>query len=87
MTNPFTALDFETATGYRNSICQVGWIRVENRNIVKKVNLFVQLPDKQYWSRFTYIQGIAAKDTVKNSVFNNVWHQISHNGFVIDFQY
>ncbi len=46
MTNPFTALDFETATGYRNSICQVGWIRVENRNIVKKVNLFVQLPDK-----------------------------------------
>ena len=46
MTNPFTALDFETATGYRNSICQVGWIRVEIRNIVKKVNIFVQLPDK-----------------------------------------
>jgi hypothetical protein len=22
MTNPFTALDFETATGYRNSSCQ-----------------------------------------------------------------
>ncbi len=45
-TPTFTAIDFETAQGARNSICQVGWIRVENRNIVKKVNLFVQLPDK-----------------------------------------
>ena len=51
--NSFTALDFETATGYRNSICQVGFVRVENGIITKEVNILVQPPDNYYWSRFT----------------------------------
>ena len=35
----FTAIDFETATGYRNSICQVGLVRVENEIITNQKNL------------------------------------------------
>ena len=93
--NSFTALDFETATGYRNSICQVGFVRVENGIITKEVNILVQPPDNYYWSRFTDIHGIAAKDTLNSTTFDQVWHQISpfienqnviaHNGFGFDF--
>jgi DNA polymerase-3 subunit epsilon len=51
--NSFTALDFETATGYRNSICQVGLVRVANGIITQEINVLVQPPDNYYWSRFT----------------------------------
>ena len=91
----FTAIDFETATGYRNSICQVGLVRVENGIITKELNVLVQPPDNYYWSRFTDIHGISAKDTVNVSTFDQVWHQIApyienqnvvaHNGFGFDF--
>ena len=95
MTDTFTVIDFETATGYRNSICQVGLVRMENGIITKEVNILVQPPDNYYWSRFTDIHGIAAKDTANASKFDQVWHQIAlyienqnviaHNGFGFDF--
>ena len=91
----FTALDFETASGYRNSICQVGLVRMENGIIVKEINILVQPPDNYYWSRFTDIHGIAAKDTANALTFAQVWGQIApyienqnviaHNGFGFDF--
>jgi DNA polymerase-3 subunit epsilon len=91
----FTALDFETATGYRNSICQVGMVRVENGIIIREVNILIQPPDNFYWSRFTNIHGISAKDTVNTLTFDHIWHQINpyienqnvvaHNGFSFDF--
>lgn len=93
--NSFTALDFETATGYRNSICQVGLVRVENGIITKEVNILVQPPHNYYWSRFTDIHGISAKTTSNALAFDQVWHQIApyienqnvvgHNGFGFDF--
>lgn len=91
----FTAIDFETASGYRNSICQVGLVRVENGIITQEVNLLVQPPDNYYWSRFTDIHGITAKDTANAPTFDQVWQQIvpyiekqnviAHNGFGFDF--
>ena len=72
----FTAIDFETASGYRNSICQVGLVRVENGIITKEVNLLVQPPNNFYWNRFTDIHGIAAKDTINAPTFDQVWQQI-----------
>ena len=91
----FTAIDFETANGYRNSICQIGLVRVENGIIIKEVNLIVQPPNNYYWSRFTDIHGIAAKDTINAPTFYQVWQQIvpyienqnviAHNGFGFDF--
>lgn len=91
----FTAIDFETATGYRNSICQVGLVRIENGIITQEVNLLVQPPDNYYWNRFTDIHGICAKDTLNSPTFDQIWQQIApyienqnvvaHNGFGFDF--
>lgn len=91
----FTALDFETAQGYRWSICQVGLVRVENGIITKEVNLLVQPPNNYYWSRFTDIHGIAAKNTANSPTFDQIWHLVApfiigknvvaHNGFGFDF--
>lgn len=91
----FTAIDFETATGYRNSICQVGLVRIENGIITKEINLLVKPPANYYWSRFTDIHGISTKTTSSASTFEETWHQIkpfienqnvvAHNGFGFDF--
>lgn len=93
--NSFTAIDFETAQGYRWSICQVGLVRVENGKIVEEINLLVQPPNNYYWERFTDIHGISAKDTRNSPTFDMVWHQIepfitnqnvvAHNGLSFDF--
>lgn len=92
----FTAIDFETAQGYRWSICQVGLIQIENGIITKELNILVQPPNNYYWSRFTDIHGISARDTFKSPTFDVVWNQIepyitnknviAHNGFGFDFQ-
>lgn len=93
--NSFTAIDFETAQGYRWSICQVGLVRVENGKIVEEINLLVQPPNNYYWERFTDIHGISASDTRNSPTFDKVWHQIepfitnqnvvAHNGLSFDF--
>ena len=87
----FTAIDFETAQGYRWSICQVGLIRVENGIITKELDILVQPPNNYYWSRFTDIHGISSSDTFKSPTFDTVWNEIepyitnknviAHNGF------
>lgn len=91
----FTAIDFETAQGYRHSICQVGLVRVENGIITDEVNLLVQPPDNYYWPKFTDIHGITSQHTAQSPTFKQVWHQIvpfikdqnvvAHNGFGFDF--
>ena len=93
--NSFTAIDFETAQGYRWSICQVGLVRVENGKIVEEINLLVQPPNNYYWSQFTDIHGITANDTRHSPTFDKVWHKIepfitnqnvvAHNGLSFDF--
>lgn len=91
----FTAIDFETAQGYRWSICQVGLVRVENGIIRNQMDILVQPPDNYYWYNFTKIHGISARDTIKSPTFNQIWNQIApfienqnviaHNGFGFDF--
>ena len=93
--NTFTAIDFETAQGYRWSICQVGLVRVIDGIITDEINILVQPPDNYYWNNFTEIHGIAASDTIKSPTFDKVWPIIAphienqlvvaHNGFGFDF--
>ncbi|MEN8119619.1 MAG: exonuclease domain-containing protein [Bacteroidota bacterium] len=95
MKNTFTAIDFETAQGYRWSICQVGLVRVENGIITNEINLLVQPPENYYWKKFTRIHGIRAKDTANEPPFHIIWPKIepfiknqsvvAHNGFAFDF--
>ncbi|MCL6462786.1 DNA polymerase-3 subunit epsilon [Flavobacterium micromati] len=91
----FTAIDFETAQGYRHSICQVGLVRIEKGIITAEMNILIQPPDNYYWSRFTDIHGISPEDTIAAPTFDKVWNQIApfienqnvvaHNGFAFDF--
>lgn len=93
--NSFTAIDFETAQGYRWSICQVGIVRIEQGIITDEVNLLVKPPNNYYWERFTDIHGITPDDTLYAPNFSEIWSQIepfiknqsvvAHNGFSFDF--
>jgi len=72
----FTAIDFETAQGYRHTICQVGLVRVVNGIIVKEFNLLVQPPENYYWNTHTDIHGINAETTKYSPFFNEIWEQL-----------
>jgi DNA polymerase III subunit epsilon len=91
----FTAIDFETAQGYRWSICQVGLVRVENGIITHELNLLVQPPGNYYWQRFIDIHGITPDTTANAPTFDKIWHKVepfitnqtvvAHNGLCFDF--
>jgi DNA polymerase-3 subunit epsilon len=93
--NTFTAIDFETATGYRNSICQIGLVRIENGITSKEINLLVQPPGNFYWNQFSDVHGILSKKTNNAPNFNQIWqiiqpfienqNVVAHNGFGFDF--
>ena len=71
--NTFTAIDFETAQGKRNSICQVGLVRVEQGMIVKKIVLLVKPPDNYYSFYNIQVHGITPAMTRTSPTFNQVW--------------
>ncbi len=93
--NSFTAIDFETAQGYRWSICQVGLVKVINGIIAEELNILVQPPNNYYWQRFIEIHGITPAQTKHAPTFDKIWHKIApyiddqivvaHNGMSFDF--
>lgn len=72
----FTAIDFETAVGARNSICQVGMVIVKNSEIIKTINFLVQPPSNEYAYHNIQVHGITAKDTRNAPFFNQIWDDI-----------
>ena len=91
----FVALDFETAQGYRWSICQVGLVRVKNGIITDEINFLIQPPKNYYWQQFIDIHGITPTMTKDALTFDKIWHKIepfikgqavvAHNGLSFDF--
>ena len=72
----FIAIDFETATGYRESICEVGICVVEGSEIKETRSWLVRPPANRY-SRFNIaIHGIRPTDTEYAPDFDTVWEQI-----------
>ena len=59
----FTAMDFETGSGYRNSVCQVGLVRVLNGVITETYSGLIQPPNNFIKEEFTEIHGISPEDT------------------------
>ena len=45
----FTAIDFETATGYRDSACAVGIVSVKDSVIINEYYSLIKPPDNYYW--------------------------------------
>lgn len=69
----FTAIDFETAHGAYNSICQIGLVRVENGLVTHTVNQLVQPPGIHYHWGNTRVHGIDRRMTAHAPSFNEVW--------------
>jgi DNA polymerase-3 subunit epsilon len=96
MNNSFTAIDFETATGRRSSICQIGLVHVVNGRANEQLSILVQPPNNYYWDNFIDIHRITPEMTANAPRFNFVWNWIkhlickqdvvAHNGFAFDFQ-
>lgn len=92
----FTAIDFETATYERSSICQVGLVRFENGVIVKEFNSLIKPPGNLYYDNLIDVHGITPDDTENAPTFDQIWPEIieyikftdvvAHNGFSFDFQ-
>jgi DNA polymerase III subunit epsilon len=72
----FAAIDFETATGRRNSACAVGIVTVENGNISDEYYSLIQPPGNYYWKSFTNIHGITPTDTLKAPTFQSIYPEI-----------
>ena len=91
----FTAIDFETSTASRTSICQIGLVRVENWKVTEQVSLLIQPPQNHYLYQYTRVHGIKAAHTKTAPTFDMAWssmepyithqHVIAHNGFAFDF--
>ncbi|MCK5100622.1 MAG: 3'-5' exonuclease [Desulfobacteraceae bacterium] len=72
----FVAIDFETATGKRHSICAVGITTVENGKIIDEFNSLIQPPNNEYSWYNTKIHGITESDTVNALFFPDVYPEI-----------
>ena len=69
----FVAIDFETATAYRNSTCAVGIVTVENGKIVDEYSSLIQPPDNKYSWHNTNVHGIRSKDTKNRPQFSEIY--------------
>lgn len=72
----FTAIDFETATPARHSICQIGICRVENGNIIYKESILVKPPanDFSHWN--VAVHRIGPNLTENKPLFPEIWENI-----------
>lgn len=78
----FTAIDFETATSSRNSICQIGLVRVVDGEIFQYFSQLIRPPDNRYMYWNTRIHGITPDKTIDQPVFPQVWPII--RGYIED---
>ncbi|MDR1143156.1 MAG: exonuclease [Spirochaetaceae bacterium] len=74
----FTAMDFETGSGYRNSVCQVGLVKVVNGAIVETYSSLIKPPNNFIRNDFTAIHGISPEDTKYAPVFAESYPRWKH---------
>lgn len=75
--NTFTAIDFETATGYPSSICQVGLVRIEEGQIIKKIDQLIHPPGNHFLPKNIEIHGIKPAETREAPTFDVFWPEMS----------
>ena len=69
----FVAIDFETATNKRTSICEAGICVVKDGKIVDTKSWYVRPEDNAYLYRNIQIHGIHPEDTEDASEFPEIW--------------
>ena len=73
----FIAIDFETATGRRASVCEAGICVVRDGRIVETRSWLVRPQDNMYSYWNMQIHGIRPNDTEQSPEFPKVWAEIS----------
>jgi DNA polymerase-3 subunit epsilon len=68
----FTAIDFETATGKRDSACAVGIVTVENGAITEEYYSLIQPPGNEYFGMNIAVHGIHPQDTQGAPTFHDL---------------
>ena len=71
----FVALDFETATGRRDSACAVGVVVVEDGRITHSVHRLIRPPKS--WFSFTWLHGLDWKKVRNAPAFDAVWRDLA----------
>lgn len=72
----FTAIDFETATCERSSICEIGITVVNNSEISSSKSWLVKPPNNEYDGFNSYIHGITPAMTKHSLSFPTVWKEV-----------
>ena len=72
----FTAIDFETATGARNSACSVGIVTVRGGVIVDRYHTLIRPPGNVYNWHNTQVHGITAQQTENAASFASLFPEI-----------
>jgi DNA polymerase-3 subunit epsilon len=72
----FTAIDFETATGYRNSACAVGIVTVEEGIVTEAWHTLIQPPDNIYWGQNIQVHRITPEQTMQAPDFFEIFPEI-----------
>lgn len=72
----FIALDFETATEEKFSICEIGICIVEEGTVIDTKSWLVQPPGNKYRKRNTDIHGINNSKTKNSPLFPEVWKEV-----------
>jgi len=72
----FTAIDFETATGYAHSACAVGIVIVEDGVITEEYYTLIQPPENEYWYRNVMVHGIKPVETLNRPTFDILFPEI-----------
>jgi DNA polymerase-3 subunit epsilon len=70
----FTAIDFETANRFRDSVCAVGAVRVEHGKIVERYYRLVRPWSQRF--EYTALHGIAWSDVREAPSFDRVWPEL-----------
>lgn len=76
MSLSFVAIDFETATAYRNSACAVGIVTVEQGIITDEYYSLIQPPYNEYNWRNVNVHGITPRDTKHSPFFEDIYPDI-----------
>jgi DNA polymerase-3 subunit epsilon len=72
----FTAIDFETATGRRESACAVGIVTVEDGIITEEYYSLIQPPGNTYFGMNIAVHGIRPQDTLRAPTFHSLYPEI-----------
>ena len=72
----FVAIDFETATGQRNTACSVGIVTFKDGEIVEEFHALIQPPNNEYFWKNTEVHGITEYDTRNTGSFNSIYPEI-----------